>query len=536
MQESKSPEDRIAASPRAYGALKRIKPLPDINRQLYLTTSAREKLLMGDELTIIRRPVAAVSPTMRDVFAVLFRQRRLGLISFTAIFAAAVLYGVLAPSYQAHMKVLVRRGRVDTPITPTPSPSPMFQRDEITEEEVNSQVELLRDDEILRKVVQAAGLMSGPPWLDRLLGGNEEVRMTRAVRRMARRLKVEPMRKTNLIDVTYSSSDPVRAAATLHALAQTYLERQQRVRRPSGEFEFFEQQVVLSRRGLLDAEFHLMDFSSDQGVVSATQERDLALQKLSDAEANNRQTQVAIAETGQRIRGLEMKLQSLPERVVTAIRNADNPQLAEKMKSKLLELQLKRTELMTKFQPSYRLVQEVDQQIAETRDSIAAEEKSPLRDQTSNQDANHEWAKSELLKAQVELGTLQAHGKATNIQVTGYRLVAQRLGSNAIRQGELLGELKLAEDKYLLYVNKREEARIEDAMDQGGILNVTVAEEPRTPALPAQAVWFFGMAGIVLGGTLSTGLVFAADYLNPGFRTPDEVIGYLGIPVLASLP
>ena len=56
----------------------------------------------------------------------------------------------------------------------------------------------------------------------------------------------------------------------------------------------------------------------------------------------------------------------------------------------------------------------------------------------------------------------------------------------------LLGELKLAEEKYLLYVNKREEARIEDAMDQGGILNVTVAEEPRTPALPAQAVWVFG--------------------------------------------
>ena len=43
-------------------------------------------------------------------------------------------------------------------------------------------------------------------------------------------------------------------------------------------------------RGLLDAEFRLMDFSSDQGVVSAAQERDMALQKLSDAEANDRQT------------------------------------------------------------------------------------------------------------------------------------------------------------------------------------------------------------------------------------------------------
>jgi capsular polysaccharide biosynthesis protein len=220
---------------------------------------------MGEELAIIRKPVTAPSPTMRDLLAVLFRQRRLGLISFTAIFLAVTLYGVLAPSYQPHMKVLVRRGRVDAPVTPTPTPSPMFQREEVTEEELNSQVELLRDDEILRAVVVAAGLTRAS-WYDRLLGSNEETRLARAVRRMTRRLRVEPMRKTNLIQVAYSSADPEQAAAVLHSLAHVYLERQQRVRRPSGEFEFFEQQVVQARRGLLEAEFHLMDFTSDQGV------------------------------------------------------------------------------------------------------------------------------------------------------------------------------------------------------------------------------------------------------------------------------
>ena len=126
------------------------------------------------------------------------------------------------------------------------------------------------------------------------------------------------------------------------------------------------------------------------------------------------------------------------------IRNSDNPQLTEKMKSKLLELQLKRTELLTKFQPSYRLVQEIDQQIAETQSSILGEEHSPLRDETTNQEPNHEWAKSELIKAQVELGTLEAHGQATRVQVAGYREVAQRLGGDALRQGELLAELKVA--------------------------------------------------------------------------------------------
>ena len=446
---------------------------------------------MGEELTIIRKPVPAISPTMRDLLAVLFRQRRLALFSFIAIFLAILGYGVFAPSYQAHMNVLVRRGRVDPLVTPAPTPSPMFQRDEITEEELNSQVELLRDDEILRTVVQATGLAS-IPWYERFLGGQRG--SPAGSIGPADGAAVEggaDTKNATSSKWTYSSSDPAQAAAVLHSLAHAYLERQQRVRRPSGEYEFFEQQVAQSRRGLLDAEFRLMDFSSDQGVVSAAQERDMALQKLSDAEANDRQTQVTIAETRQRIRDLESKLKSLPERTLTVIRNSDNPQLAEKMKSKLLELQLKRTELLTKFQPSYRLVQEVDQQIAETKASIAGEEHSPLRDETTNQEPNHEWAKSELIKAQVELGTLEAHGQATRMQVAGYREVAQRLGGNALRQGELLAELKVAEEKYLLYVNKREEARIEDALDQGGILNVTIAEEPRVPALPARAAWVF---------------------------------------------
>jgi uncharacterized protein involved in exopolysaccharide biosynthesis len=72
---------------------------------------------------------------------------------------------------------------------------------------------------------------------------------------MAQRLRVETIRKTNLIQVEYSASDPAHAAAVLMALAHAYLERQQRVRRPSGEYEFFEQQVAQSRRGLLDADF-----------------------------------------------------------------------------------------------------------------------------------------------------------------------------------------------------------------------------------------------------------------------------------------
>jgi uncharacterized protein involved in exopolysaccharide biosynthesis len=279
-----------------------------------------------------------------------------------------------------------------------------------------------------------------------------------------------------------------------------------------------------------------MEFSREQGVISAAAERDTALQRLSEADADDWQTQVAMAQASDRVRTLQSKLNLLPERVVTQIRNSDNPQLLQQIKGRLLDLELQRSELLTKFEPTYRSVQEVDRQIAQTKATILAEDQSPIREQTSDRDPNHDWAKSELLKAQVDLSALGAHATAERTLLAYYRDAAHRLGEQAIRQERLMNDLKAAEDKYLLYVNKREEARIGDALDERGILNVAIAEQPTVPALPQLSSIAFGLIGLVAAGTLSTGLAFATDYLNPAFRTPDEIHMFLGTKVLASLP
>ena len=263
---------------------------------------------------------------MRDLLAVMFRQRRVVLISFAAIFISALLYGWLAPSYQAEMKVLVRKGRVDPMVTPTPTPSPQFERGEVSEEELNSEVALLRDEDVLRAVVKATGLADERGF--RIFPQDSvDIRIERAVRRLSNRLKAEPVHKTNLILVTYASSDPARSAKVLHSLASAYLERHLQLRRPSGELKFFDQQTAESKRSLDAAEFRMADFIRSRGVVSASLERDLALQKLSEAEYSGLQTEVAIADNAERIRTLQAKLQSMPERRTTQVRTADNPLL-----------------------------------------------------------------------------------------------------------------------------------------------------------------------------------------------------------------
>ena len=159
-----------------------------------------------------------------------------------------------------------------------------------------------------------------------------------------------------------------------------------------------------------------------------------------------------------------------------------------------------------------------------------------MRDETTDKDARFEWAQSELQHAQVQLRGLRARESATGVQEAAYRTMARQLGENAIAQDDLESAEKAAQESYLLYVKKREESRMADALDQSGIVNVALAEEPVAPALPALSTWTLLALGLAAAGTAGTGAAFVADYLDPAFRNPEDVVAYLNAPVLASLP
>jgi len=268
----------------------------------------------------------------------------------------------------------------------------------------------------------------------------------------------------------------------------------------------------------------------------AAEERDLTLQKLSEMDAGHRQTKVELAETQERVRQLQVQLATLPERTTTQVRTADNPELLRSLKSSLLELQLKRTQLLMKFEPTHRLVKELDQEIAQAQTAIVAESLTPVRDETTDKNANYEWAKSELQHAEVQLRALQAREAALDAQEASYRVTARQLGEDAITQDDLLGTEKASQENHLLYVKKQEEARMADALDQRGIVDVAIAERPVAPALPVWSPWTILAIGFVAAAAAGTGASFAADYLDPAFRTPDDVAAYLNSPVLATLP
>ncbi|MBZ5679785.1 MAG: hypothetical protein LAO24_06745 [Acidobacteriia bacterium] len=479
----------------------------------------------------------SLSFTLRDFVAIGFRHKRLLILCFGTLLVGTIVAALMMPpKYQAVTKILVKRERVDPVVTPQRSDN-MQVKEDISEEELNSEIELIESDDVLRQTVMTCGLQQRKSMLSYIgIKRSEEEKISKAILRLKADLHVELLKKSNIISLSYSSSNPKAAAHVLDVLSNAYIDQHLAVHRPAGQVKFFEQETDRYRQNLAEAESQLKKFADEQGGVAPTLARDMTLQKLNDFSATLESTRAEMASTEQRIRDLEKQLGSTPDRLTTQVRESDDAQTLEKMKSTLMSLELKRTELLTKYQPSYRLVQEVDKQIADTHASIEAEQSKPLKEQTTDQNPTYSWIRTELAKAKSDYSALQARAAATQTIVGIYQANARNLEEKGLIQQDLLRTAKTNEENYLLYLRKQEEARMAEALDERRILNVAIAERPNVPLVPTNSPVIFAFVGILLSATVSLGVVFAVEYMDPSFRTPSEVVSELNIPVLASIP
>ncbi len=477
------------------------------------------------------------SINVKDLLAIGFRHKRAMLMCFLAVFAGAVLVSILMPtSYQAHTQILVKRERVDPVISPGQA-APVMVKEEVTEDELNSEVELLESDDVMQQVAVATGLNKRTSLMGKILGREDEAGKTaKAAKRLRGGLVVEPIKKTNLISITYSSGDPQLAAAVLKALNEAYIRKHAEVNRPAGQFKFFDQEADRYKKELSDAEAQLGAFAAESGGVAPLLARDQTLTRLTEFTATLSQTRADMAATEQKIRTLEAQSGSTPSKITTSSTETDDAQVLQQMKSMLMTLELKRTELLTKYQPTYPLVTEVDKQIADTRASIEKEEAKPLQQVTTGENPTYQYVSTELAKAKADYSALQARAVATEGIIAMYKQKATELEQKGIQENDLQRVIKTDEENYLLYQHKREEARMSDMLDQTHILNVAVAEEPAVPVLPTGSRMVFVVLGLVIGAVMSVGLAIALDYFDPSFRTPSEVLNELNIPVLAAVP
>jgi uncharacterized protein involved in exopolysaccharide biosynthesis len=320
-------------------------------------------------------------------------------------------------------------------------------------------------------------------------------------------------------------------------LGNFYLEKTVAVHSSPGAFSFFQSESQRYDQALRSAETQLTNFDREEGVANPELEKQVTIQKRAEFQANFSETQVAIKEAEKRARAVEEQLATTPAQTTSQIHTSGNPFLMEQLRTTLLNLQLKRSELLEKFEPDYRPVQVVQQQIDQTLDSIAKAENSPIRDETTDRNPSYERLRLELTKLTADLASLHARAAETQSVISQYRTRLGEIDMNGVTRQDLVRKVKEAEGNYLLYVQKREEARIGNALDSQRIVNEAIAEAATMPALPSRrnrAVIL--VLGTLFAGLVAPGLAFVVDYFDPSVRTPDELAKTLQIPVLATLP
>src|SRR5499425_1977993 len=195
--------------------------------------------MSGTELVVRdRREMQPAVFTPRDLILVAFRRRRTIGYTFAAIMLGAVLAVILLPSkYEAESKILMHRERVDPPLSAEQTGVLQQAAPALTEEDINSEVGLLQSQDLLEKVVIACGLEDRlhPSILSAIFHMRKqtpEERRAAAVDKLRRDLRVEPIKKSFLISVSYASPDPQLSANVLNTLGNDYLEKHAAVRRP----------------------------------------------------------------------------------------------------------------------------------------------------------------------------------------------------------------------------------------------------------------------------------------------------------------
>jgi polysaccharide biosynthesis protein PslE len=489
-----------------------------------------------------QRPTPGTSSDLsaREVLVPLFRRKKTLLVTFVLVFGIVMLLALIqGPFYSARMAILVNRERLDPLVSTEATMQVLTNGPPVAPEEVNSEMELITSRDVLEKVVVANGL-DKPHQRFSLIDlihphQTRDDRVARAVKTLAKKIETNVTTKTNVIEVTYSSSDPQLCYGVLKSLGDAYTAKHVAVHRPTGSYEFFARETQKYQADLEDAETRLRNFSRQNGVAAPDVQRtNLALQAAESVGLQHVAEQAIAADT-ERIQDDQEQMKATPQRSATTQASAAADKLLGDLYSSLLAAQTKRTQLALKYDAQYPLVREADQEIAQTKAAISQAEGMTFVSQTTDRDPTFELVREDLAKTRADLGAQRANLTATKRSVQSIQEQMVVLDQQSIAQQDLLREAKAAENNYLLYLAKREQERTNDALDNTRIANVAIAVPPAIPVLPTLGwstiiVMAFGVAV-----SLGVGLAYGMDYLDSSFHTPAQVIDILRVPVVITV-
>lgn len=451
------------------------------------------------------------------ILALVMKRRLLLLGLFALLFAPVIAYVMTLPrKYDAEVKLILKKNRAEVSVAGTTQPPAS-----VGEAEIAAEIELLKNHESYEQVATEAGLVSKTR-----NSGEARRALAEAVQQLETNLRIQQIGKTNIISVRNTSGVAETAAMVPNRLAELYIRKHIEVHGGGDASQFFDERTTHYQTQLDDAQRALTHFRQTGDVSLLNEQKQAYLRRATDLKVALEEAESQSRDAEVRLRMLEQQRGAQPLQVETGSRTVRTSALAERLKGTLIDLQTKRAELVTKYDSQYRLVKEVDQQLADTRAALERESQPQLADSSQAPNPLRQSLESESLRLESQAAGLRARKTVIAKDLTEYRTRQARLEQLTANHNDLERSVKIAEENYLLYQRKLEEARLGDALDQRRILNVAVLERAGVPVLPVSQhrtyLLLFGFFAASFGALAGA---FVTDYLERNLPTRAPVGG-----------
>jgi uncharacterized protein involved in exopolysaccharide biosynthesis len=484
----------------------------------------------------------AMPASMRDLASIFFKWKWSVLFILIVGLTSTVvwLWVVRDDLYETKAKVLVKIGYEQAPPTTVLNDRPMNFVGYRAQQDVNSEADILQNDELLGQVVDELGLdrpPAPPPYPDtwfprlrwrakdiarRVKEWTNEVLITAGLRpRLTRREMVLATLKDGLVVASQKDSNIVVArllverregsSVILNTLLDRYMTFRLKVWKNEGQVDFFDGQVAQTSRELAAAENELRRFEATWDINVLDKEQDALLVAIAEAQALATTAETAMKEASAKVERLD-RASADREKEFASLGGFPERSFPESLMQELSALQREREKLrMTEFDDSVR-IRNVQSQIDLTVDHLAANVRSVVADRKA------------VLEARTSaLAALKA------------KLVA--LHSKQSQWTDLKRQVKVFEEENMMYRQKLGEATGLAALERDRIGNVAIVERATDPLKPS------GIRKLTLLGIALTVVVFAAlawvsvaEFLDHGIYTADALQARAEVPVLAVIP
>jgi uncharacterized protein involved in exopolysaccharide biosynthesis len=320
-----------------------------------------------------------------------------------------------------------------------------------------------------------------------------------AVQSLAKIVSVAQGKKSGVITVTAKAETPELAQRILETTVDSFREQHLRMNHTLGSYEFFLEQVAEGKRTLARASEELRQAKDRLGISSIEGHRKLLQDQLTALATARLDADSQLATGNATARELRKGLNRIPALLVSQETTGLAGDGRERTRQALTELELREQQLLVKYTETHPEVVATRQQIDRARSMLT----SANVDTASRTRAPNPVAQQLEVRITEEEARMEAARARAEVLKADTRVVQSRLETLNASEGEiqrLEKQVETLQASLKSYVEKSEQARINQRLEAERISNINVVQ---APTLSSKANSPNGKTVILFGGVLA---------------------------------